>query len=247
VRDLEGERSVSRSILRILTRVALLVAATLVIQTCVLRVTDRPAWLGLATKERGTSLSRASHVVIVLHGYGGDRDDLARVADETQSLGAPESTSYVFAEGPFLAMPARAWWRSPDQREEARRRVSELVDEVIAKAELSPRHVYLAGFSQGAALALEVALSRSDTLGGVVAFSPCRDRFPWSSLAAAHAPIRVVLAHGRGDRVCAFEGSATLQRELTSAGHDARLVSFEGPHRVSAEGESALAAMLRGE
>jgi predicted esterase len=47
--------------------------------------------------------------------------------------------------------------------------------------------------------------------------------------------------------VCPSDGSATLQRELANAGHDVRLVTFDGPHRITSEGETALASVLRGE
>ena len=236
-------------VLRLALRLGLLLAIAFVAGKCALGVSDRPRFLGLATASGGASLKDATRVVIVLHGFGGDKDDLARLAPEVLALGAPEYTAFVYAEGPYRVGLGRAWWATtnPAERADSERRVSELVDDVIAKTGLSADHVYLAGFSQGAALALDVALSRPGVLGGVAAFSPCRDSIPWATLASNHASVRGVVVHGRADRVCPFDSSSTLQQELAQAGHDVRFVAFEGPHRITTEGESALAGLLRGE
>lgn len=234
-----------RRLSRVALRVVLVGLAVLLVGKCTLGVTDRPQWLGLSTATRGVSLRDASRVVILLHGYGASRDDLARIADEVD---APDTT-FVLAEGPYRVGLGHAWWATtnPAERADAKRRVSELIDAILAKTGLPASRVFVAGFSQGAALALDVALSRPDTLGGAMAFSPCRDRLPWAQLAAGHAPMRLVIAHGRADRVCPFGPSEDLTRELVAAGHDARLFAFDGPHTVSPEGEDSLAALLRGE
>lgn len=229
-------------------RVAVLVAMTLLVGRCTLGVVDRPRALGLSRVTRGASLSDAERVVVVLHGYGADEDDLRRLAPEVVQLGGPERTAFVFAEGPYKAGLGRAWWTTTDpaQRKDSADRVSALVDAILAKTGLPAEKVYIAGFSQGAALAIEVALLRADTLGGVVAMSPCADRAPWSTLAAGHTPVPVVIAHGKSDRVCRFSGGEGIASALAAAGHPARVVAFEGDHQISPEGERALATMLRG-
>jgi phospholipase/carboxylesterase len=259
--------SVVGRIVGIAVRVGLVLAVVFLVGKCSLAVTDRPQFLGLATARGGAPLKDATRVVIVLHGYGGDRDDLGRLGPEVLALGAPEHTAFVYAEGPYRAGLGRAWWvttnpearvarsaegaehggSGKEERADSERRVSALIDEIISSSGLPTDHVYLAGFSQGAALALDVALSRPGTLGGVVAFSPCRDSIPWAQLARGHSSVRAVITHGRADRVCPFEGSASLQLELVRAGHDMKLVDFEGPHRISTEGERALAQLLSGE
>lgn len=226
-------------------RAGLVLLAVLLLGRCTLGFVDRPAFLGLATTTRGASLAGASRVVIVLHGYGADKDDLRRITPEVDALGAPERTAYVYAEGPFSTGAGRAWWvtNDPAERAESVRRVSKLVDEVLAKTELPPNRVYLAGFSQGAMLALEVALERRDALGGVVALSPCRQDIPWAALGAMHsAPLAGAIAHGKDDRVCRFGDGQQIAQDLGM-----RFVPFDGHHRVTTEGEAALAALLRGD
>jgi len=240
----------SNDLVRLALRVGLGLVVAIVCGRCALGVTDRPRFLGLATASGGTSLRDARRVVVMLHGYGADKDDLGHVTPEIVALGIPEDTAFVFPEGPYRAgLGGRAWWATTDPKERAESvsRVNELLDDVLAKTGLRPDHVYLAGFSQGASLALEVALSRPDTLGGVVAFSPCRGNTTWSKLGSGHAPVRAVVAHGRADQVCSFSGGTELQDELRRAGHPVRLVAFDGTHRVTTEGEGALAGLLRGE
>ena len=233
--------------LRLAVRVGVLLTLVFVAGKCSLAVTDRPSFLGLATASGGASLRDATRVVIVLHGFGGDRNDMARLAPESIALGAPEYTAFVFAEGPYRAGFGRAWWVSsnPAEHAESTRRVSELVDDVIAKTGLAADHVYLAGFSQGAGLAFEVALARPDMLGGVISLSPCHNAVPWPTLAASHAPLRGVIVSGREDSICSFGGATQLQQELTAAGHDVQLVALSGGHRITPEGETALAELLK--
>lgn len=250
VREGAPRRPVGTSwVLRLALRLGLVLTLGFVAGKCALGVSDRPKFLGLATASGGASTKEATRVVIVLHGFGADKDDLASLAPEVLALGAPEYTAFVFAEGPYRVGFGHAWWATtnPAERADSERRVSELVDDVIARTGLPGDHVYLAGFSQGAALALDVALSRAGTLGGVVAFSPCRDTIPWTTLASGHPSVRGVIVHGRADGVCPYDASAKLEQELAQAGHDVRFVAFEGPHRISTEGETALASFLRGE
>jgi phospholipase/carboxylesterase len=245
-----GSDDRTRRTVRLAIRLGLLAVVLLVVGRCSLGVTDRPRFLGLATAARGADLREATRVVIVLHGYGADKDDLARLAPEVLALGAPEYTTFVHAEGPYRAgLGGRAWWTTtdPNERADSIRRVNEVIDGVLAKTGLSSDRVYLTGFSQGAALALEIALSRPDRLGGFVAFSACRGNTPWGSLAQGHAPVRGVMVHGHTDRVCPFSGGSGLQEELARAGHQVRLVAFDGPHSVTTEGETALASLLRGD
>jgi phospholipase/carboxylesterase len=236
-------------LLSLALRLGLLLTVVFIAGRCALGVADRPRFLGLATARSGASLSSATRVVIVLHGFGGDRNDLRWLTPLVLAQGAPEHTAFVYAEGPYRVGFGRAWWASndPAERADSERRVSELVDEIVATSGLSPDRVFLAGFSQGAALALDVALARPGNLGGVVAFSPCRDSIPWTTLAAGHASVRGFIAHGRNDRVCPFGGSSQLHEELAAAGHDVRFVPFDGPHWIGREGQSALAGLLRGE
>lgn len=69
----------------------------------------------------------------------------------------------------------------------------------------------------------------------------------WSKLGSGHPPVRAVIAHGRADSVCPFSGGTQLEDELRRAGQPVRLVAFDGTHRVTTEGEGALAGLLRGE
>lgn len=236
-------------IVRFLLRIGLLVVVLLVAGKCSLAVTDRPQFLGLATATSGAKLRDAARVVILLHGYGGDKDDLGWLTPELLTLGAPEYTAFVYAEGPYRAGLGRAWWSTtnPAERADSERRVSELIDEIIAKTGIPANHVYLAGFSQGATLALDVALMRPGQLGGVAAFSPCRDSIPWATLAAGHPSVHGVIAHGKNDRICPFAASSQVQQELATAGHDVRFVAFEGPHQIGKESQTALVTLLRGD
>ena len=110
VRDRAPRPSIETSwIARVAVRLGLLLALGFVAGKCALGVSDRPRFLGLATATGGASIKDATRVVIVLHGFGGDKDDLARLAPEVLALGAPEYTAFVFAEGPYRVGLGHAW------------------------------------------------------------------------------------------------------------------------------------------
>lgn len=234
-----------------LTRVAIRVGVVLLVGAlfgrCALGVVDRPSLMSLATTTRGASLRDATRVVVVLHGYGASMRDLARLAPEVAALGAPERTAFVHVDAPLSLGAGRAWWRTtnPAERAESARRVSALVDDLLAETGLPPDRVYLVGFSQGAALALDLALARPGTLGGVVALSPCTERIDWAAL-ASRPPVRGAIVHGRSDRICRFDGSASLAAMLAERGHAIELVGFDGDHEITRDGEAALVRLLTG-
>ena len=122
--------------------------------------------------------------IIWLHGLGADASDMAGLAAQMRIPAA--SCKHVFLDAPFRAitinngMRMRAWYdivgdkltdREDEQGiSEAQQQILTAVDEQIV-AGFDSKQIFLAGFSQGGAMALYTALHQPKPLAGVVMLS----------------------------------------------------------------------------
>lgn len=164
-----------------------------------------------------------SRTLVLLHGYGADERDLLPIAHELD----PRLRA-VSLQGPIaLSGPMRAWFNlSQDAQgrisfdpEEARSAVQAAIGAVEEIAASSPRPLLL-GFSQGAGIALGVALLRPDLVSGVLSLSGVaraledRDHAPPDRL----RELRVFAAHGVQDPLLPISLGRGLRDELVRLG-----------------------------
>jgi phospholipase/carboxylesterase len=172
-------------------------------------VTDRLETLEIATGD-SPELS-----IIWLHGLGADGHDFEPIVPE---LRLPFAARFVFPHAPVRPVTInqgfrmRAWFDIADlaigaREDEAGLRASGGAIESLIAREIErgvpARSIVLAGFSQGGAVALHVALRHSERLAGVLALSTFlmladsleRERSP------ANADLPILLAHGSADPV----------------------------------------------
>lgn len=130
---------------------------------------------GTPTVERGASLADADAALIVLHGRGAPAASMAPLADAL--LHGLDGASAVAVRIPQAA--GGAWYpqrfvapRAANQPwlDGALARVAALLGEAEA-AGIAPERTVLAGFSQGACLALDAFALRGRRLGGVIAYA----------------------------------------------------------------------------
>jgi phospholipase/carboxylesterase len=172
----------------------------------------------------------AQQRLVLLHGWGADADDLL---DLGRLLVGPD-VSLVALQAP-LPHPAgvgRQWYdlqqpgwpQLPAARDALRQRLKAL------DAELSLKRTVLLGFSQGAAMALDVSTSSGALpVAGLVGCSgyPHPAWTPQPGLAPA-----VLLSHGRQDPVVPYGASEALREQLQTAGAAVELLGFEGGHAI---------------
>jgi len=179
-------------------------------------------------------------LLVLLHGVGADERDLLPLADGLDprllclSVRAPHE-----ATGNGYAWFAIDWRTSPPaydlaQAEESRAALCDLVPRLVARHGTDPARTFLLGFSQGAAMALAVALTRPELVRGVVIHS---GRLV-ADLAARIAPpealagLEALVLHGVEDDVLPVErgreirdllaprlGPRLVYREHADAGH----------------------------
>ena len=127
---------------------------------------------------RPSSIKENAPVVIMLHGYGSDENDLFSFASEL-----PDSLFIISVRAPFPMQPyGNAWyaihfdapqgkWSDNDQALESRELISAFIDEVISAYPVDPNNLTLLGFSQGTILSMATALTYPAKIKNVIALS----------------------------------------------------------------------------
>ncbi len=122
--------------------------------------------------------SKNSPVLIMLHGYGSDANDLFSFSSEL-----PEELFIISAQAPYPLPPyGNAWYAinfdsvhgkfSDDvQAVESRNKISAFIDEVVENYPVDANNLTLLGFSQGTILSYAVALSYPEKVKNVIALS----------------------------------------------------------------------------
>jgi phospholipase/carboxylesterase len=186
------------------------------------------------------------HSVIWLHGLGADGQDFVPIADE---LNLPVAVRFIFPHAPQRPVTInggfvmRAWYdiaaSSIDaQQDEEGIRVSQksieaLIAQEVARG-IAPEHIFLAGFSQGGAIALHTALRQTAPLAGVLALSAY---LPLSGSVNAEAlpgsrTTPIFLAHGRGDPIVPFELGLASRDALIRLGYEIEWHEYTMQHSV---------------
>ncbi|MFL9921156.1 alpha/beta fold hydrolase [Paraburkholderia fungorum] len=112
-------------------------------------------------------------VIILLHGMGSNEQDLYSLLPEL-----PQKYAIISARAPYtLAEGSYQWFQGtlvnnrldgdPQQLAASRARIGGFVDQVVTKYRLDPHQVYLVGFSQGAILSYQVALTEPAKIRGI--------------------------------------------------------------------------------
>lgn len=189
---------------------------------------------------------QAQHSIIWLHGLGADGQDFVPIADE---LELPVPVRYIFPHAPMRPVTInggfvmRAWYdiagTSLDaQQDAAGIRASQAVVEALIEQEIAHgierRHIFLAGFSQGGAIALHTALRQAEPLGGVLALSTY---LPLAEKAAIELQQQsrttpIFMAHGRSDPVVAYALGVASRNALMDFGYQVEWHEYAMPHSV---------------
>lgn len=180
----------------------------------------------LSGPERAAAKGPADSVVVFLHGYGADGQDLIGLA-EPLAAHLPR-TRFLAPDAPNAcrANPVgREWFGIPwlDGTGEAEAaagleassaRLGAWLDD-LADQGVGPERTVLVGFSQGTMMALHVGLRRQAALAGIVGFSGrllAPERLP----EIATRP-KVLLVHGDADPVVPFASLAEAETALRAA------------------------------
>ncbi len=210
---------------------------------------ERTTIAGLTTRIVGDG----ALTVVLLHGFGAPGHDLVSLA---QFIRAP--VRFVFPEAPIelggLYGDARAWWlldlarleqdlrtgairdrRSevPEGLEAARTQLLEFLEQLEERYSLENNQLVLGGFSQGAMLALDVALHREVAPAGLVLLSgTLLAQAIWEARMTMLAHVPVFQSHGMHDQLLPFSIAELLRDEMRAAGANVEWCAFHGGHEI---------------
>lgn len=187
--------------------------------------------------------------VIWLHGLGADGRDFEPIVPE---LELPQAVRFVFPHAPVRpvtingGLPMRAWYdivsldRGAAEDEAGIRTSAGQVEQLIqveADRGVPSTRVIVAGFSQGGAIALQLALRHPSPLAGLIALStylPLAD-----SVAAEKTPatrsLPIFMGHGTQDPTIPLTLGAHSRDQLESEGYQVDWHTYPMGHSVSSE------------
>ena len=153
-------------------------------------------------------------LVVFLHGYGSDGNDLIEIGRAWQQVLPQAAFASPHAPEPCGQAPmGRQWFaltfRDPNERwvgvNEAAPVLQRFLDAELARHRLPPAALALVGFSQGTMMALHVGLRRAVPPAAIVGYSGLLVLPPDGDLEAVAAEIRsrspVLLVHGDQDEL----------------------------------------------
>ena len=194
------------------------------------------------------ALQPADACVIWLHGLGADRSDFEPVARMLQPL--LPTTRFILPQAPTQAVTINngyampSWYdilaMSPGKRAINSQQLETSSQQLITLMEqqrdsgISPKRIFLAGFSQGGAVVLHTAFLRwNDVLGGVLALSTYAPTFEQvEALSPLQASTTTLCMHGLNDSMVPLMMGQEVQQQLQQWGVPVTWHDYPMEHEV---------------
>ena len=193
--------------------------------------------------------SEGAPLLLLLHGYGANEEDLLGLASHLDAR-----LVCVSARAPYaLDFGSFAWFDIEIGAEGVRFAFAEAEESLVQVLSLvdalrhvhRPTRIFIAGFSQGASMALAAALKRPRDFAGAIALSGlcCPEMLPQD--AASVRGLKVFMSHGRFDPVIPIAQARASRELLTPLGLDLRYKEYDMPHAIAQPCLEDLDAWLR--
>lgn len=208
--------------------------------------------------------SNPSRCVIVMHGLGADGNDFVPIVQEFDLEGVP-ATRFLFPHAPMRPISInngyvmRGWYdvkwgdlegRSKQADEQGVRASQSAIGQLIereVRRGIETKHIVLAGFSQGGAVALQTGLRHPQKLAGVIALStylPLGESLA-EEASAENRKTPIFMAHGTHDGVVPYALGRQSHDVLVQAGYDVDWHEYPMQHSVCLEEIGHVGAWLR--
>jgi len=163
---------------------------------------------------RKSVLTENAPLLIMMHGYGSDENDLFSFASEL-----PEEFFIISTRAPYALPPyGNAWyainfdavqgkWSDNEQAKQSRDLIASFIDEAVNTYPVDKHNVTLLGFSQGTILSYAVALTYPEKVKLVVALSGYinKDILPEILTEKSYSKLDFYCSHGSVDQVIPVE------------------------------------------
>lgn len=209
--------------------------------------------LPLKYLEQANVESRNQPLVIFLHGYGSNEQDLFGIKDEL-----PRQYTYLSVRAPMtLEEGSYQWFRKKgegayngetDDLKTSRQVLLDFVAQAAKKYHTETDKVFLVGFSQGAIMSYEVALRHPEAVGGIAALSGRILPVLKSELKPdeKRQPLAIFIGHGTADKRLPYTDGTEADSLLQSLSLKPEFHAYEGiGHSISATEMQDLSAWLQ--
>lgn len=195
----------------------------------------------------------SKNLVVLLHGVGSRGSDLQGVAEFWQQSMPQVSVALPDGSSAFDMGPGFQWFSvngvteedRPARIQAARHAFDARLADVFKQQDIDPEkdRVILAGFSQGAIMAMDALIRGRYPLAGVVAFSGrLASPLPLQPQAGSAA----LLIHGKADPVISWQESQKAAQTLSAAGVEVQLsIADHVPHTITLAGIKTAAAFVK--
>ena len=192
-------------------------------------------------------------LLLLLHGYGANEDDLFSLAPYLDGR-----FMIVSARAPIVLQPTSyAWFNlgftpqgivvDPEEVESSRRTIHKFIGEIVEAYGCDPKAVYLMGFSQGAMLSLAVALTYPGSASGVVAMSgrvlpQAIDEITDKDILTG---LPIFVAHGSRDMLIPIDLGRAARAKLSELPVELTYREYDMGHEVSYDSLKDIAEWLK--
>ncbi|BFM19045.1 alpha/beta hydrolase [Gilvimarinus japonicus] len=196
--------------------------------------------------------------VIWLHGLGASCNDFANLLPQL-SLSAGARIRFVFPQAPQLAVTVNGGYQMPawydlqsldvDRKFNAQHlaqasvAINELIEQQVA-AGITSERILMAGFSQGGAVAYDVALNCTRPLAGLMALSTYFATSDTCTFSAANKSLAISIQHGLQDEVVLPELAVRAESVLQAQGYQFDSHRYPMAHEVCGEQISDISAFI---
>lgn len=198
--------------------------------------------LSLHYISRPSSLLENAPLLIMLHGYGSDENDLFSFASEL-----PSALFIISVKAPYTMQPfGNAWytinfeaekgkWNDNVQAATSRDLISKFIDEVCNSYPVDANNVTLLGFSQGTILSYAVALTYPEKVKNIIALSGYinKDILPDNLHSKDYSNLDFYCSHGSDDQVIPVDWARQTPAFLKSLNIKHQYSEFPVGHGVA--------------
>jgi len=198
--------------------------------------------LPLHAKIRPSLIKKNAPLLVLLHGYGSDENDLFSFADEL-----PNELFILSLRAPHKLQPyGNAWyainfdaqqnkWNDVEQAQEAMKIIVSCIEQACTQYDLDKNNVSLLGFSQGCILSMALAINRPELIKNVIGLSGyiCKEFIEEDRTKKDFSHLDFYCSHGSSDQVIPVDWARETPNFLTEKGIKHTYSEFPVGHGVA--------------
>ena len=200
--------------------------------------------LPLVCVVRESILSSKAPLLVLLHGYGSNENDLFSFAVEL-----PKELCIIALRAPYGLKPyGHAWyainfdanqnkWNDVEQAKESMAIIMNCINSAQSLYDTDPSNISLLGFSQGCILSIALALNHPEKFKNIIGLSGyiCKEFLNDPQDEKAYKHLNFYCSHGKSDQVIPVEWARETPKHLESLGIKNHYSEFPVGHGVTPE------------